>query len=261
MSAINDEVYAKVKERHLTDQELKAIDTARSNLQTHTRIGGFVGATTAFFLAKRKKFNPIQLLAITGGAFLMGSQMGMISGAISGVKEINALPNPQRLINIIRDVQLEAMKGRQNGNPNSPPSHQALPQQDEQSQDIQASYSSDNTGDYQTEWNNSRVQRESAAVSTEMDHMESPQPTGVQQTIQPSAWDKIRSESLPNSTWSKIRSEANQQPNPSDIEKDRAERYRRLRESSEISAEELPRTREETNKRTTRKNQWGDVME
>jgi hypothetical protein len=35
----------------------------------------------------------------------MGSQMGMISGAISGVKEINALPNPQRLINIIRDVQ------------------------------------------------------------------------------------------------------------------------------------------------------------
>lgn len=56
-------------------------------------------------IAKRKKFNPIQVLALTGGGFLMGSQMGLISGALAGVKTINGLPNPQRLINVIREVQ------------------------------------------------------------------------------------------------------------------------------------------------------------
>jgi hypothetical protein len=162
---------------------------------------------------------------------------------------------------IIVTIRLEAMKGRQNGNPNTPSSsYPAMPQHDEQNQDIQASYSSDNTNDYQTEWNNSRAQRESA-TSTNMDQMESPHPKSVQETVQPGAWDKIRSENLPNNTWSNIRADANKQPNPSEIEKDRAERFRKLRESSEISAEELPRTREETNKRSARKNQWGDVME
>lgn len=41
MSAINDDVYArvreKVKEHELTEQEIKAIDTAREQLQTHCK--------------------------------------------------------------------------------------------------------------------------------------------------------------------------------------------------------------------------------
>lgn len=58
------------------------------------------------YLAKRKKFNnPIQLLAVTGGGFLMGTQIGVISGALAGVKTINSLPNPQRIINVVREVQ------------------------------------------------------------------------------------------------------------------------------------------------------------
>lgn len=67
--------------------------------------GGLTGAMAAFLLAKSKKFNPIQMLALTGGGFLMGSQMGLISGALAGVKTINTLPNPQRLINVVREVQ------------------------------------------------------------------------------------------------------------------------------------------------------------
>ena len=64
-----------------------------------------MGAATAFLLAKRKKFNPIQMLALTGGGFLMGSQMGLISGALAGVKTIQSSPNPQRLVSVIREVQ------------------------------------------------------------------------------------------------------------------------------------------------------------
>lgn len=41
MAAINDSVYArvreKVKEHNLTEQEVKAIDTARDQLQTHSK--------------------------------------------------------------------------------------------------------------------------------------------------------------------------------------------------------------------------------
>jgi hypothetical protein len=41
MAAINDDVYArvreKVKEQNLSEQELKAVDTAREQLQTHSK--------------------------------------------------------------------------------------------------------------------------------------------------------------------------------------------------------------------------------
>lgn len=86
-----------------------------------------------------------------------------------------------------------------------------------------------------------------------------------QQQQQPSAWDKVRAESLPNNTWSKIRMEAQQNPDDVvEIAKSKAARAQRLRESAEFSydnVEELPRTREETmQKGTTRKNQWGDPL-
>lgn len=201
MAAINDDVYArvreKIKEHNLTEQEVKAIDTARDQLQTHSKqlfewarrtmgrltchhvayTGGLTGAMAAFLLAKSKKFNPIQMLALTGGGFLMGSQMGLISGALAGVKTINTLPNPQRLINVVREVQqvsassiwgwltdcfmprLEAMKGRQGINgPNAASSssggnhssagptirpHQMTPQELHEAQSPQDQFSPD----------------------------------------------------------------------------------------------------------------------
>lgn len=42
MAAINDDVYArvreKVKEHNLTEQEVKAVDTAREQLQNHSKV-------------------------------------------------------------------------------------------------------------------------------------------------------------------------------------------------------------------------------
>lgn len=61
--------------------------------------------TEYIYLARRKKFNPLQIFAVAAGGFLIGSQMGLISGALAGIKAINTLPNPQRLINVIREVQ------------------------------------------------------------------------------------------------------------------------------------------------------------
>ncbi|KAL9548478.1 hypothetical protein MBANPS3_005664 [Mucor bainieri] len=88
-----------------------------------------------------------------------------------------------------------------------------------------------------------------------------------QQPSQPSAWDKIRSESLPNNTWSRIRMEAQKNPESSvDIEKAKAARLNKLRENSDFGnsgEREIPRTREEALERgsASRKNQWGDPLE
>lgn len=82
---------------------------------------------------------------------------------------------------------------------------------------------------------------------------------------QSSAWDKIRSENLPNTTWSKIRHEAQKHPdNVVEIEKNKAARANRLRENGDFgdNVDEMPRTREEALERGTgRKNQWGDPLE
>lgn len=100
-------------------------------------------------------------------------------------------------------------------------------------------------------------------LSRQNTNIQSRTSTNTRQPPQPSAWDKIRAENLPNNTWSKIRQEAQQTPDDVvEIAKNKAARARRLRENAELSAEELPRTREEAMQRgTTRKNQWGDSLE
>ncbi|KAI8638962.1 hypothetical protein BD408DRAFT_372569 [Parasitella parasitica] len=289
MAAINDDVYArvreKVKEHNLTEQEIKAIDTARDQLQTHTYTGGLTGATAAFLLAKSKRFNPIQLLAVTGGGFLMGSQMGLISGALAGVKTINNLPNPQRLINVVREVQVEAMKGRQgiNGPNQSGAStaptirpHQMSPQELHEAQSPQDQFSPDMNENVSGDgvWGNRQILRNANKHSGEMDITDQTDPLSRSQTQrnQPiattnSAWDKIRSENLPNNTWTKIRMEAQTKPESAiDIEKARSARLHKLRENSDFTnggEREIPRTREESLERgaPSRRNQWGDPLE
>lgn len=56
-------------------------------------------------IGRRKKFPPLPFAAFGVFGFLMGSQVGFVSGAMAGVKTINSLPNSQRLINLIKDAQ------------------------------------------------------------------------------------------------------------------------------------------------------------
>ncbi|KAI8352832.1 hypothetical protein EDC96DRAFT_277174 [Choanephora cucurbitarum] len=283
MAALNDDVYArvreKVKEHNLSEQEVKAIDTARGQLQTHTYTGGMAGASTAFLIGKRKLFNPFQLLAVVGGGFLMGSQVGLISGALAGVKTINSLPNPQRIINMIREVQLETMKGRmpntpqQNNRgiqPNNVQPHLMSSKELSDAQNPQDQFAPDINQDATKElgWNDMAISqqggKEDANMTGEADPFtrRSDETTLRQQAQQPSAWDKIRAESLPNNTWAKIRMEA-QKSSPEDIAKTREKTASRLRENAGFEVEELPRTREEALQRggSARKNQWGDSLE
>ncbi|KAG1048074.1 hypothetical protein G6F43_009514 [Rhizopus delemar] len=272
MASINDNVYARVrekmKEHDFTDQEIKAIDDARDQLRSHTRIGGFTGATTAFILGKVKNYKPFQLLLLAGGGFLLGTQTGFVTGALAGVKSINHLPNPQRIINVMKEIQEETIKKRQMGSIGS----QSMASQELYNQNSQDKFSPDlsdytqnekeaweSTGSYQPDRHDN-----SRGETVMMDSQPQSQPQPQPQTQQ-SAWDKIRAENLPNSTWAKVRLEAQRNPvDEAQVAKARAERANRLREDPGFGQEELPRTREdyyEKKRLTARKNQFGDVLE
>lgn len=270
MASINDNVYARVrekmKEHDFTDQEIKAIDDARDQLRSHTRIGGFTGATTAFILGKVKNYKPFQLLLLAGGGLLLGTQTGFVTGALAGVKSINNLPNPQRIINVMKEIQEETIKKRQMGGIGS----QSMASQEIYNQNSQDKFSpdlSDYTQNEKEAWESTgsyQPNRHDNSTGETMMVDSQPQPQPQSQTQQ-SAWDKIRAENLPNSTWAKVRLEAQRNPvDEAQVAKARAERANRLREDPGFGQEELPRTREdyyEKKRLTARKNQFGDVLE
>ncbi|CAO3626617.1 unnamed protein product [Cunninghamella blakesleeana] len=295
MSAINDSVYARViekaKEHHLTNQEIKAIDKAREQLNSHTNLGGFVGSLSAFLIGKGKKFGPFPLLALAGGGFLMGSQIGLISGAVAGVKTIKELPNPQRLVDVIREVQLEYVTASRNGMvpPHTQTSNNSrrqpisdipspsaslpsvTPDLDEfvtEDSKVHGEYNSKGS-EFQSDKVVQQQQRNGWHFNTNNNSNNNNQPNiqvqvlnqQQQQQQEPNAWDKIRSQNLPNTTWSKIRKEASEhKTDPKTIEEAKAKRVQELREQ-ESNFEYIPRTREEAQQLPSgRRNQYGDLI-
>ncbi|KAI8584793.1 hypothetical protein K450DRAFT_218036 [Umbelopsis ramanniana AG] len=95
----------RVEEYKLTPEEVAAIDKARGQLSSHTTFGGFAGAAVGAFLGVRRRFSPWASFALAGGGFLIGTQMGLVSGALAGVNTIKTLPNSEHLMNLVRDVQ------------------------------------------------------------------------------------------------------------------------------------------------------------
>ncbi|SAM01941.1 hypothetical protein [Absidia glauca] len=279
MAAINDKVYARVhekaKEHQLTDQELKALDTARNQLSSHGYLGGFTGASAAFLIGMRKKYKPLQLLALAGGGFLLGAQFGFVSGALAGVQTIKTLPNPQRLVSVIREVQMEQMnaKGMLPSQPHRPEPHPKA-HMDAHMDDTFSSEDPALHGGYSTrpgsEFQTDRAVQSQQQNGWQTNTTEQQQPQQQQRPSwtrqapsQPSKWDEIRSENLPNTAWAKIRQEAKTQGVDSkSIEQAKANRVAELQER-QVGAggfDDLPRTREEAEQRTTgRRNQWGDM--
>ncbi|ORZ14682.1 hypothetical protein BCR42DRAFT_417438 [Absidia repens] len=297
MPTINDQVYARVHEKaiehQLTEQEINAIDTARQKLDSHTSMGGFTGAFLAFLIGKRKNFKPIKLLALAGGGFLMGSQVGLVSGALAGINTIKALPDPQRLVDVIREVQKETLNGNNNSSSRSLPTSTTSQENTVSSstypslaaplssQSIQGNgtFASEDPAlhgeyirsgsEFQTDRAVQRQQQNGWQINSSQQQsthsMQAPPPPPHQQqqtAAQSSKWEQIRSENLPNSAWTRIRQEAaDQKTDASTIDQAKAQRVVTLKER-EVNFDDLPRTREEAEQRTTgRRNQWGDLAE
>jgi len=57
------------------------------------------------FLARAKNFKGLQAVAIATGGFLIGSQMGVVMGAMASVRTIQSIPNFKRVLNIVQEVR------------------------------------------------------------------------------------------------------------------------------------------------------------
>ncbi|KAF9124686.1 hypothetical protein BGW39_007973 [Mortierella sp. 14UC] len=124
-----DNVYAKISEKmkneHFTEEEIKVVEKAKGQLSSYTTGGSVVGGATGLMLARAKNFKGLQAMAIATGGFLIGSQIGIIMGAMASVRTIQSIPNFQRVINIVQEVREEgaAAAGGQRGNRNGPMQH------------------------------------------------------------------------------------------------------------------------------------------
>ncbi|KAG0294689.1 hypothetical protein BGZ98_001689, partial [Dissophora globulifera] len=60
---------------------------------------------------RAKNFKGIQGMAIATGGFLIGSQIGLVMGAMASVRTIQSIPNFQRVLRIVQEVRDEAPGG------------------------------------------------------------------------------------------------------------------------------------------------------
>ncbi|KAI8064404.1 hypothetical protein BC940DRAFT_306172 [Gongronella butleri] len=278
MSSINEQLYERVrekgKEQHLTEQELKAIDTAKQQINTHTQFGGLGGASAAFLLGRAKKLAPFPLFAVAAGGFLMGSQVGFVAGALASVNTIKTLPNPERVVNVIRQVQEETRR-QQPGQASGPAPSQrttmpisdtgSVPSQHHTEDElfvtddasVHGGHANTSGTEFQTDRASELQQKRGWAAQVSGDALK-----GKQQSAPSSgAWDKIRSANVPNSAWTRIRQDAAQHPTDhKSIEESKAKRIAQLQEQ-QASFDDLPRTREEAEQRVKmQRNQWGDPV-
>lgn len=106
---IIERIQKKIKSSNLKPEEIQAIDKARSQVYNQTSIGGFVGAVGTFLIGRKRRISPFLKIPLVAGGFLIGSQVGMVSGIMSGMRTINKLPDQARLVNLVREIQVEVM--------------------------------------------------------------------------------------------------------------------------------------------------------
>ncbi|CAO3675671.1 unnamed protein product [Umbelopsis vinacea] len=291
LSMANKNLHAQLKERveeyNLSTEEVAAIDKARAQLSSHTTFGGFTGAAVGAFLGVRRRFSPWASFALAGGGFLIGSQMGLVSGALAGVRTIKTLPNSEHLMGLVRDVQNEilAQKGFKRDTPNSPPRRMSPAERENERRQQLTSRRQDENGEFMAEDDSLT---DNAAIERPFEDTDAPRRSVVgyrqQRQQQPEheheqgqeqeatstngnnrrgAWDKIRSENLPNErpTWAKLREQAQKEKQGQSSNGD-AQDDNPL-SSSQSQVESIPRTREEMEQATqrTRRNKYGDPVE
>ncbi|KAF9286208.1 hypothetical protein BGZ74_001335 [Mortierella antarctica] len=298
---MSNDVYTKISEkmRHeqFTDEEIKIVEKAKDQLSNYTTGGSVLGGATGLMLAKAKNFKGFQLVAIATGGFLIGSQVGLIMGAMSSVRTIQSIPNFQRVMHIVQEVRDEAAPGRQ-GAPRHDhtaayPSagHGRFPVQsrggselmsDNQVVELQPNphFQGFKDGDGYHGGNDPSGQRHennSAWAHAEQRARE------LQSNS--ASWSQIRQQNMPKSAWSQVREGKASDAAPGDEQEAEAPSPRRrpgqsswdrLRQNDEVGfvtagstatggtptpdgPSEFPRTREDLQSRPARqKNQYGD---
>ncbi|KAF8923177.1 hypothetical protein BGZ58_003267 [Dissophora ornata] len=161
-------------------------------------------------------------MAIATGGFLIGSQLGLVMGAMSSLKTIQSIPNFQRVLNIVQEVRNEtsgAGGARGAGSPGGPLRHDhaaTMPSAGHPRFPMQPRRSELMTDDAVAQ------QNQDFQIKNAEDHHGGNNPTGsarldpnnswshVQdraKELQNSApnWNQIRQQNMPKSAWSNVR--------------------------------------------------------
>ncbi|KAF9353172.1 hypothetical protein BGX34_011750 [Mortierella sp. NVP85] len=110
-------VAEKMKNEQFTEDEIRIVAKAKEQISSYTTGGSVIGGLSALALVRAKGMKGLQGIAITTGGFLIGSQLGLIMGALKSVRTIQSIPNFQRVMNIVQEVRDE---GPGLGSPGAP---------------------------------------------------------------------------------------------------------------------------------------------
>ncbi|KAG0067249.1 hypothetical protein BGZ90_001087 [Linnemannia elongata] len=212
---MSDNVYAKISEKmkneRFTDEEIKIVEKAKEQLSSYTSGGSVVGGAVGLMLARAKNFKGLQAMAIGMGGLLIGSQMGIIMGAMASVRTIQSIPNFQRVINIVQEVREEGAAAA--GAPVTPRHRSGGPMQ----HDRAASMPSAGTQRFPIQPRlGSELMTDDAVAQQAHPEQEfkdgdgyhggrDPGSSGSSTARQDSGWSQIRQQNMPRSAWNDVR--------------------------------------------------------
>ncbi|ORX89672.1 hypothetical protein K493DRAFT_266757 [Basidiobolus meristosporus CBS 931.73] len=252
-----------LKNHELNDEEKRAIDMARSKVRTHVTLTSLAGAGLGYILAQRKRVPRVPAMLLCGGGFLIGGQVGMVTGTSAGLSILKQSP---RLNQLVRDVYDDMLRQRgitRDGSrdPNSPLTPNEVPSTSNSRSNDDFKIESDSyaMSDNSRDPFDTRIP---AAVSQEESQVPAPE-------HKESAWAKIRSANSPNSSWEKIRKEQSinrdSQPQRPQRDDDRQWEEPEAVERTAPGPSDFPRTREDVDalkqSGRARTNQYGDLVE
>ncbi|KAK9709657.1 hypothetical protein K7432_008893 [Basidiobolus ranarum] len=256
-------VIAKHLQNHeLNDEEKNAIESARSKVRTHVTLASLAGSGLGYLLAQRRRLPKIPALLLCGGSFLIGGQIGVLTGTSAGLNIIKQSPRLNKLVIEIYDDILRERGINRDGNriPASRSNPGAFPS---------TSQSADSNGEFKTEPDSYGMTDNSRdPFDTRV-----PAPVPSEETAPPeqkeSSWAKIRSANSPNSSWEKIRQEkaASRTPQPQRSQEEDDDKWVSVERVERTAPEpsNFPRTREDVDalkgSGRARTNQYGDPVE
>ncbi|KAF9101058.1 hypothetical protein BGX27_000118 [Mortierella sp. AM989] len=203
---MSNDIYTRISERmkqeHFTEEEIKIVKKAKEQISSYTRA---------------KNFKGIQSMMIATGGFFIGSQIGLIMGAMSSVRTIQSIPNFQRVLNIVQEVRTEtSSQGGQSGQPQHDRAT-AFPSARHQRPSTQQSRSELIT-DYAVDQQNHQFEGFKDGDGYHGGDDPSGQARNDQNTAWSQAsqrakelrshsnhWDQIRQQSMPKSAWNDVR--------------------------------------------------------
>ncbi|KAG0055219.1 hypothetical protein BGZ83_009274 [Gryganskiella cystojenkinii] len=114
MSGNSMDVYSRISEKmrneRFTEEEIKTVERAKTQLSSYATSGSLLGGAGGVLLARAKNLKGIPSMGVAMGGLLIGSQLGLVMGAMASVRTIQSIPNFKRVMSIVQEVRDETAR-------------------------------------------------------------------------------------------------------------------------------------------------------